>query len=190
MCDVLVWQETHWQASAEFTTSGWYCVSSASEYVPTEDEVGTGGSAEPVSVAGALPTKPRSATRKSLRGYKGPSTTRADGVMVLLSSEVPANTITIRWKEHTRGRVLEVRFDWHGARTTVLAVYQHVWSPAKTVQANKQDRASVLKSLARCVKQVPARDTLVIAGDFNSSVSPRPPHGWSPHSPPPSGRIV
>ena len=55
-----------------------------------------------------------------------------------------------------------------------MAVYQHVWSPAKTVQANKQDRAAVLKSLARCVKQVPARDALVIAGDFNSSVSPIP----------------
>ena len=29
-CDVLVLQETHWQATAEFTASGWYCVSSAS----------------------------------------------------------------------------------------------------------------------------------------------------------------
>ncbi|OLP88109.1 hypothetical protein AK812_SmicGene30586 [Symbiodinium microadriaticum] len=39
--------------------------------------------------------------RKSLRGSKGPSTTKADGVMVLLSPEVPANTV--RWKEHLKG---------------------------------------------------------------------------------------
>ena len=35
VCDILVLQETHWQASAEFSTAGWYCISSASEYVPT-----------------------------------------------------------------------------------------------------------------------------------------------------------
>ena len=171
VCDILVLQETHWQASVEFSTAGWYCISSASEYVPIEEDKTLGGSAHPAPTvpAGARPNKPRS-KRKSLRSSKGPSTTKADGVMVLLSPEVPTNTI--RWKEHTTGRVLEVRFDWHGARSTVMAVYQHVWSPAKTVQANKQDRAAVLKSLARCVKQVPARDTLVIAGDFDSSVSP------------------
>ena len=173
VCDILVLQETHWQASAEFSTAGWYCISSASEYVPTEEDKTIGGSAQttPTVPAGARPNKPRP-KRKSLRGSKGPSTTKADGVMVLLSPDVPTNTI--RWQEHVTGRVLETRFDWHGARTTVMAVYQHVWSPAKTVQANKQDRAAVLKSLARSVKQVPARDTLVIAGDFNSSVSPIP----------------
>ena len=173
VCDILVLQETHWQASAEFSTAGWYCISSASEYVPTEEDKTLGGSAQPVPTApaGAWPNKPRP-KRKNLRGSKGPSTTKADGVMVLLSPEVP--THTVRWKEHVQGRVLETRFDWHGARTTVMAVYQHVWSPAKTVQANKQDRAAVLKSLARSVKRVPARDTLVIAGDFNSSVSPIP----------------
>ena len=173
VCDVLVLQETHWQATAEFSVAGWYCISSASEYVPTVEDKTIGGSAQPAPTvpAGALPNKPRP-RRKSLRGSKGPSTTKADGVMVLLSPEVPPNTV--RWKEHMKGRLLETRFDWHGARTTVLAVYQHVWSPAKTVQANKQDRAAVLKALSRSVRRVPARDTLVVAGDFNSSVSPTP----------------
>ena len=58
---------------------------------------------------------------------------------------------------------------WH-----VLAVYQHVWSPANTVQANKADRSAVLRSFSRCVKQVPARDTFIIAGDFNSAVTSLP----------------
>ena len=173
VCDVLVLQETHWQATAEFSVAGWHCISSASEYVPTAEDKTAGGSAQPVPTvpAGALPNQPRP-RRKSLRGSKGPSTTKADGVMVLLSPEVSANTV--RWKEHLKGRLLEARFDWHGARTTVLAVYQHVWSPAKTVQANKQDRAAVLKALSRGVRRVPARDTMIIAGDFNSSVSPTP----------------
>ena len=173
VCDIFVLQETHWQASAEFSVAGWYCISSASEYVPTEEDNTPGGTAQsaPTFPARAWPNKPRP-KRRSLRGSKGPSTTKADGVMVLLSPEIPTNTV--RWKEHVKERLLEPRFDWHGARTTALAVYQHVWSPAKTVQANKQDRAAVLKSLARSVKRVPARDTLVIAGDFNSSVSPTP----------------
>ena len=172
VCDIFVLQETHWQASAEFTTSGWCCVSSASAYVAIDAVVGAGGPAHTVPLEGARPTKHKKAPRKRQSGSKEPSTTRADGVMVLVSPEVSANTI--RWKEHVQGRVLEVRFDWDGARTTVLAVYQHAWSPAKTVHANKTDRASVLKALARCVKQVPARDTLVIAVDFNSSVSSLP----------------
>ena len=173
VCDVLVLQETHWQATAEFSVAGWYCISSASEYVPTVEDKTLGGSAQPAPTvpAGALPNQPRP-RRKSLRGSKDPSTTKADGVMVLLSSEVSG--ITVRWKEHLKGRLLETRFDWHGARTTVLAVYQHVWSPAKTVQANKQDRAAVLRALSRGVRRVPARDTMIIAGDFNSSVSPTP----------------
>ena len=173
VCDVLVLQETHWQATAEFSVAGWYCISSASEYVPTVADKTLEGSAQPAPTvpAGALPNQPRP-RRKSLRGSKDPSTTKADGVMVLLSPEVSG--ITVRWKEHLKGRLLETRFDWHGARTTVLAVYQHVWSPAKTVQANKQDRAAVLRALSRGVRRVPARDTMVIAGDFNSSVSPTP----------------
>ena len=172
VCDILVLQETHWQASAEFSTAGWYCISSASEYVPTEEDKTIGGSAQttPTVPAGARPNKPRP-KRKSLRGSKGPSTTKADGVMVLLSPDVPANTI--RWKEHVTGRVLETRFDWHGGLPSWLFINMSGPLP-KSYRPIKQDRAAVLKSLARSVKQVPARDTLVIAGDFNSSVSPIP----------------
>ena len=97
------------KASAEFQASGKYCVSSASAYVPTDTAVVAGGSAQ------SEPPNRTPRTRRS--GSKEPSTTRADGVMVLVSPTVPANTI--HWKEHVQGRVLEVRFDWH--RATVLA---------------------------------------------------------------------
>ena len=60
VCDVFVLQETHWQASAEFSTAGWYCISSASEYVPTEEDKTLGGSAQPAPTepAGLGPTNP------------------------------------------------------------------------------------------------------------------------------------
>ena len=83
---------------------------------------------------------------------------------VLMSPRIAAKSV--RWQEHVVGRALEVRFDWQGARVTVVAVYQHVWSPAKTVHNNPQDRASLLKALGRCIKCVPHRDTLILAGDF------------------------
>ena len=46
--------------------------------------------------------------------------------------------------------------------------------PAKTVHNNGQDRASLLKALGRCIKRVPHRDTLILAGDYNSSVTKQP----------------
>ena len=84
--------------------------------------------------------------------------------MVLLSPKFQKRQI--RWKEWATGRVLEVRAFLSGSRITFLAVYQHVWSSNKTQQHNKSDRASVLSSLTKAIKQVPQRDTLIVAGDF------------------------
>ena len=60
VCDVLVLQETHWQATAEFSVAGWYCISSASEYVPTVEDKSLGGSAQPAPMypLGLCPTNP------------------------------------------------------------------------------------------------------------------------------------
>ena len=152
-CDVLVLQETHWQATAEFTASGWYCVSSASPddtLKANKSKKRRGGTAQTVKETEARPESSQEQTRT------GPSVARADGVMVLMSPRVAAKSV--RWKEHVVGRALEVRFDWQGARVTVVAVY----------------RASLLKALGRCVKQVPHRDTLILAGDYNSSLAKQP----------------
>ena len=140
-------QETHWQATAEFTASGWYCVSSASPddtLKAKKTKKGRGGTARPVKEAEARPESSQDQTPS------GPSVARADGVMVLMSPRIAAKSV--RWQEHVVVRALEVRFDWQGARVTVVAVYQHVWSPAKTVHNNRQDRASLLKALGRCIK--------------------------------------
>ena len=55
--DILILHETHWQASAEFTTSGWYYVSSASACVSTEAAVGAGGPGHTAPKEGARPVK-------------------------------------------------------------------------------------------------------------------------------------
>ena len=47
-----------------------------------------------------------------------------------------------------------------------------MWSAAKTLQANKEDRAQVLSALAKVVRRVPRRDSFIIAGDFNTSLRP------------------
>ena len=100
------------------------------------------------------------------------ATTRADGILVLLSPRVDSGQI--RRREHKVGRLVEVRFSFEGSPFVVLSAYQHVWSSAKTPQQNRKDRSSLLASLSRAIKQVSARLSLVVAGDFNSSLSPCP----------------
>ena len=89
--------------------------------------------------------------------------------MVLVSPKFQKKQV--RWKEWITGRVLEVRAFMAGSRITFLATYQHVWSSNNTQQDNKSDRASVLSSLTKAIRQVPQRDTLIVAGDFNSSLT-------------------
>ena len=95
-------------------------------------------------------------------------TGRADGVMLLLSPAIDKKTI--RWKEHLKGRLIQASFSWHGARVHVLIAYQHVWSSQKSVHQNKEDRAKLLGSLASALRAIPARDTLLLAGDFNAQL--------------------
>ena len=66
--------------------------------------------------------------------------------MILFSPRFDAKCI--RLKEWLQGRVLEARAVLDGARIVVAAIYKHVWSAAKTLQANKDDRAQVLSALA------------------------------------------
>ena len=90
-CDVLVLQETHWQATAEFTASGWYCVSSspADTLKAKRTKKGRGGTARPVKEAEARPESRQDQTPSS------PSVARADGVMVLMSPRIAAKTVRL-----------------------------------------------------------------------------------------------
>ena len=98
VCDIFVLQETHWQASAEFSIAGWYCISSASEYVPTEENNTPGGFAQPAPTvpAGAWPNKPHT-KRKSLRGSIGPSTTKGSWSYGPFSHRTSLPTLFAGW---------------------------------------------------------------------------------------------
>ena len=74
---------------------------------------GRGGTTHTAQEAEARPESSQDQTQS------GPSVARADGVMVLMSPRVAAKSV--RRKEHVVGRALEVRFDWQGARVTVVA---------------------------------------------------------------------
>ena len=65
VCDVLVLQETHWQATAEFSVAGWHCISSASEYVPTVEDKSLGGSAQPEPNVPPAPSARACAARRT-----------------------------------------------------------------------------------------------------------------------------
>ena len=59
---------------------------------------------------------------------------------------------------------------FEGSPQVVMCVYQHVWSSAKTPQQNRSDRGHVLASLSKALRQIPSRLSLVVAGDFNSTL--------------------
>ena len=86
--------------------------------------------------------------------------------MLLLS--LATEKKTIRWTP--QGRLIEASFSWHGVRVHVLVAYQHVWSSQKSVHQNKEDRSKFLGSLASALRAIPARDTLLLAGDFNAQL--------------------
>ena len=163
----LLVQETHWSSTSQFAVAGWTCVVSASPKTPQ-----TSSKQVPKSKGRKPKNLPVPDIDPQPAAVEDTSLTKADGVIVLLSPRI--NPGQIRWREHKIGRLLEVRFVFAGCPYVVLCVYQHVWSSSKSPQQNRKDRGSLLASLSKAVKQVPARTALVVAGDFNASLSPLP----------------
>ena len=161
--DVIALQETHWQETTEFDVEGWHCVSSASkgQVKATRSKIKQNPTAE-----GTGPALPE------VQAHALHDDKRADGVMILTAPHIPKDTV--RWSEHKKGRVLETVFQWKGARVHVVSVYQHVWSTSKTAQQNRADRSTNLAALSRAIRGVPQRDTLIVLGDFNSTLTPSP----------------
>ena len=98
VCDVLVLQETHWNETAEFDVEGWHCISSAKK-----------GAARAPKKKAAPGQRPE--TKAASQQDPQLDTSRADGVMVLLSKRIPANQV--RWREIRKGRLLQVIFHGH-----------------------------------------------------------------------------
>ena len=128
--------------------AGWHCVSSASPATEVSTEANRmrrGGSTQrKLRSARARPKKTAGSPDTS-----GPSATRADGLMVLLAPSIQPHSI--RWKERAKGRVLEMRFGWHGAHSH-RCLSACLLSQDSTGQSNRSDRAAVMRHLSRCVK--------------------------------------
>ena len=148
---------THWNETAEFDVEGWHCISSAKK-----------GAARAPKKKAAPGQRPE--TKAASQQDPQLDTSRADGVMVLLSKRIPANQV--RWREIRKGRLLQVIFPWMGTRVHRAAVYQHAWSSKKTIQQNKEDRAKLLGEISSLIRSIPCRNTFLLAGDFNARLSP------------------
>ena len=135
-CDLL---ETHWNGTAEFTVEGWQCVSSAKKGAPRAPK----GKAKPRQRRKPQQPAPQEETATTVEAQV--DTSRADGVMLLLSPAIDKKTI--RWKEHLKGRLIQASFSWHGARVHVLVAYQHVFSEKCTPKQGGQGQITGLIGL-------------------------------------------
>ena len=76
----------------------------------------------------------------------------------------------IRFNEVLPGRLLHVRVPGASFSLDVLSVYQFVWRSKQTLTQNQDQRRSALDSLSKTVSSLPQRNTLIVAGDFNTSL--------------------
>ena len=93
------------------------------------------------------------------------------GVAVLVRKSL-CRASSLRYNEVLPGRVLHARIPGEQVSLDVVSVYQHVWRSTLTTEANQQHRKGVLSSLQSLLSHLPSRNTLLVAGDFNSSLIP------------------
>ena len=78
---------------------------------------------------------------------------------------------SLRYTEATEvqpGRILHVRVPGAAICLDIISVYQFVWRSAITTEANKSQRQKLLDQLSKHLRHLPKRNTLLVAGDFNS----------------------
>ena len=99
-------------------------------------------------------------------GHKG------QGVMVCVNRRLCPMAEAIRWRSVIPGRLLHVRVTppRAGCSIDVCCVYQHVWSPQGQTAVLLQKRDSVWQALSLLITQIPVRNTLICAGDFNTTL--------------------
>ena len=109
-------------------------------------------------------------------GHKeGAEPDRYAGILCMLSCKCFAEP---RVKEHVQGRLLQVTATHHRSKLPVCIVglYQHVWRPHLSPAQNRSLRSHIWHSLQALITATPARHQLIIAGDFNATLTPMHPH--------------
>ena len=97
------------------------------------------------------------------------------GTMVLVSKAI-THEAEVKHDTIAPGRLIRVRFPVGKLNNvvSVLSAYQHAWNPKDPQILNK--RLDYWHKLGQCLNGIPRREHLVIWGDLNAQVRPRPPH--------------
>ena len=105
------------------------------------------------------------------------------GVMILLSRKAFRN---IAAQEHVPGRLLHARALHVQSQHTVdvISIYQHVHRTHTSLSQNRKLRQNVWHALQQLLDSLPARNKVIIGGDFNSTLRAAHP-GIGPATPNP-----
>ena len=101
----------------------------------------------------------------------GSTSEKGAGVAVLVRETI-CQAQSIRYTEVIPGRALHIRIPGEQFSLDVICAYQLVWRSQSTAIANKNQRQKLLDQLHQHMKGLPSRNTLLLAGDFNSSLIP------------------
>ena len=84
----------------------------------------------------------------------------------------------LRFQTPKPGRVLHVQITQSFQTFDVVNVYQFAWNHSVPVEVMISKRDQVWQKLGGLLAQLPKRNILILAGDFNTSASSMPRHTW------------
>ena len=95
---------------------------------------------------------------------------RCSGVLIMIDKRLcqPQN---IRFQAVQPGRILHVRLHLAGHSLDAMCVYQHPWSNGCDTISVQAKRGLMWDSLSYYIRTLPIRNTLIIGGDFNTSLT-------------------
>ena len=140
-CDVLVLQETHWQATAEFSASGWYCVSSASPddtLKATKSKKGRGGTAHIAQEAEARPEPGPSVVRADTAGGSDTVAERQTDPTLWYGSTSHLGTVAKRTRLLCHG--------WRASATALPVVFVTVLLPTGSGSARSDGLCALVNA--------------------------------------------
>ena len=97
------------------------------------------------------------------------------GVLIMVHGSL-CKAKDIRFNEIMPGRLLHVRIPGESFSLDIISFYQFVWRSKQTLTQNQEQRKDALAKLSQTIAQLPQRNTLLVAGDFNTSLNPDKKH--------------
>ena len=97
------------------------------------------------------------------------------GVLIMVHGSL-CKAKDIRFNEILPGRLLHVRIPGEKFSLDVISFYQFVWRSKQTLTQNQEQRKDALAKLSQTIAMLPQRNSLLIAGDFNTSLKPDKKH--------------